>query len=389
MRLGISAGRLVSHRYGVGHYIEYLLREWARVSLPFDCITLYTNSPIDAEILGLSPVYRNRVVKSPIMPLFWEQVMLPVAARHEDVLFCPSYTMPLAYPGRCVVTNHAIYDFLPGSIPWSHRLRYSLLARLSARRAPLVLAVSESGKRDLMAHWGIPAEKIQVVYPAADERFRPIADRAAVWGIKQKYGVGDAPLILFVGKLSRRRHVSEVVRAFQLLKRRHQLPHKLLIVGPDHLHMGIEQHIAASGVPADIVHVPYVDHKDMPLLYNAADLYIMPTEHEGFSVAILEAMRSGCPVVTLDHPSLHEGLYDGVHCAANASPEALCEAMLEPLTDPTWRHELGGRARAIAETFTWERAAQRTLALLLATAHGQRDEVMELTVQMDPKQRRV
>src|SRR5262249_47729663 len=148
-------------------------------------VTLYSRSPVGRDITDLNPRYRNKLVASPVEALLWEQAALPTAARQEDLLFCPSYTMPLAYRGRCVITNHGIYDGLSGSFPWWYRLRYSLFYQLSALRADLVLAISESAKQDLIKHYRIPAHKIQVVHPAADERFHPMRDQAALSAIKR------------------------------------------------------------------------------------------------------------------------------------------------------------------------------------------------------------
>lgn len=363
-RLGISARRLAGRRLGVGRYIEYLVREWAREPLPFDHVTFYSRASVGDDILALNARYRNRQVASPVEPFLWEQAALPIAARQEDVLFCPSYTMPLAFPGRCVITNLGIYDHLPGSFPWWYRVRYSLFYRLSARRAHLVLAISESAKHDLARYYHIPPGKIEVVHPAPDRRFHPIDDVVLLRQTRWKYGVGDSPLILYAGKLSRRRHVPELIQAFKELKSRDRLPHKLLIVGPDYLRLGIKQQIANSGVSESIVHVPFVDHDDMPLLYNAADLYVLPTEHEGFSFTIMEAMACGCSVVTLDHPALHEGLFEAAHCATDPSPTSLAEAMRTILADPVRRARMSERALALSANFTWERSARRTLALL-------------------------
>src|SRR5205823_1158652 len=136
----------------------------------------------------LSHAYRSRLVSSPVELLLWEQVALPIAAREDDVLFCPSYSMPLAYPGPCVITNLGIYDGLTGSFPWWYRFRYASLNKPSARRANLVLAISESAKRDMVRFFGLDPAKIQVVYPAAEERFHPIHNAEALASIKRKYG---------------------------------------------------------------------------------------------------------------------------------------------------------------------------------------------------------
>ncbi|HEX8918143.1 MAG TPA: glycosyltransferase family 1 protein, partial [Chloroflexota bacterium] len=313
----------------------------------------------------------SRMVPSPVEGLLWEQVALPLAARQDDVLFCPSYTMPLAYPGRCVITNLGIYDGLKGSFPWWYRFRYSYFNKPSARRADLVLAISESAKRDMVRYFDIASSKVQVVYPAAEERFHPISNQALLDAVKHKYGVGDSPMVLFAGKLSRRRHVPELIQGFAQLKKQYRLPHKLLIVGPDYLNIGVGRHISASGCSGDIIHVPFAGHDDMPLLYNGAELYVLPTDHEGFSFTIMEAMSCGRAVVTLDHPALREGLFEGAHCAPSPTPRHLCEAMAEVLTDHPLRQRLEERALAGSATFTWERTARLTLRALESIAAGQ------------------
>jgi glycosyltransferase involved in cell wall biosynthesis len=360
-RLGISARRLAGRRLGVGRYIEYLLREWARGGSPFDEVALYSRDPIGPDLLALSGRYRNELVTSPIETLYWEQIALAWTARRDDVLFCPSYTMPLFRRGRTVIMNHGIYDGLPDSFPRWYRMRHAALNRLSAQRADLVLAISESAKRDLIKYYKLPREKIRVVLPAADERFHPIEDQQALRAIRSKYDVGDAPVILFVGKLSRRRHVPELVRAFSQLKSRQHWSHRLIIAGPDYLNTGISRIIEQSGCKADIIHLPFVDHDDMPLLYNVADLYVLPTEHEGFSFTIMEAMGCGRPVLTLDHPSLHEGLFEAAFCARDSSAEALYDAMHTLLSDPDLRANLGFRGRELCTRLSWARAASETL----------------------------
>jgi glycosyltransferase involved in cell wall biosynthesis len=372
MRLGVSARRLAGQRLGVGRYIQYLLTEWAKCQLPFERVTLYSRAPVGRDILNTSSRYHNQVVASPIEPLLWEQLALPVAARSEDVLFCPSYTMPLAYRGRCVITNLGVYDHLPNSFPAWYRVRYSLPYRLSARRADLVLAISESAKRDLVMHYRVRPDRIAVIYPAPDERFRPVNNTAALRACRQEYGMGDTPFVLFVGKLSRRRHVPELIDAFAHLKRRHGMAHKLLIVGPDYLNLGIRERIARSGAASAIVYVPFVDHDDLPLLYNAAELYVLPTEHEGFSFTILEAMACGRAVVTLDHPALHEGLAEGAYCAISPAPTALSDALLAVLSDAHLRHTLEERALALSARFTWASTASRTLDGLQRVTAAQR-----------------
>ena len=108
MHIGVSAWRLHGQRLGIGRYIEYILKHWSTMLASDERVTLFTREPLDLEALGLTRAFTTRILRPPMTNALWENLLLPRAARDADVLFGPSYTLPLLYRGRSVVAIHSV-----------------------------------------------------------------------------------------------------------------------------------------------------------------------------------------------------------------------------------------------------------------------------------------
>ena len=114
MKLGVSAWRWGGQRLGIGRYIEYLIRYWSTMLGPDDRVTIFTHAPLGADLLALSPAFENRRLRPKMTNALWENLLLPRFGPRLDVLFGPSYTLPLVYPGRSVVAIHSVDEAVPG-----------------------------------------------------------------------------------------------------------------------------------------------------------------------------------------------------------------------------------------------------------------------------------
>ena len=139
----------------------------------------------------------------------------------------------------------------------------------------------------MVHYYGIKPERIHVVPEGVDTRiFRPIEDRArlAEWRVR-RFG-SDQPFIVYVGKPTERRNLTPLIQAFALLKKEKGIPHKLLIVGADLPGTSpFRQVIAETGLAQEVLVLGYVGHGEMPVVYNAADLFIYPSAITGFRVS--------------------------------------------------------------------------------------------------------
>lgn len=370
MILGVNVIRLTRKFTGVGRYLECVLREWSGMELPFERVLLYTHTLLRQEHVAF-PLERfeQRVIGRVVPDPLWEAVWLRQAAKEVDVLYCPSYSIPWAYPGRCAVTYLGPSEFRFGGYAWWRAQAYETLFRYSARRADRVFAISRAVRNRLVQDFRIPDDRIDLTYLAASDLFRPLGNCLDVEQRRRKYIPGDEPFILFVGKLAKRHSIPNLLAAFAELKHDSRLPHRLVLVGPDYLHLDIPARARRLGIANCVTHIPYVYHADLPPLYNAAEFFVYPaTEAEGFGIPVVEAMACGTPVVTVNQGSLRE-IAPGAALTTEASGvDDLREAMVRMATDAELRRELSTRGIERAKSFQWRITAERTLDVLARLA---------------------
>jgi glycosyltransferase involved in cell wall biosynthesis len=363
--LVLNGLRLGGARTALGRYIEILARQWSLQDIPFDRIRILVPQPTQIEgqlsdrIEVISPPGPSRPLAA------WEQFTLPRAAAGAAVLFCPGYIAPVVGSTPLVVANHGIYEGIPGEFSLLQRMRTVPLYRAAVRNADAVIAVCVSARADIIRYLGADPAKIAVIHAAPDPRFlrRPGAADIEV-AVTRALGTA-APYVLFVGKLSRRRNVPALVEAFADVRRDGDLPHRLLIVGPVADTERVRGLAERHGVADAVVHINHLEHRELALLYAGADVFALPTTHEGFSWTILEAMASGAPVLTADHASLHEkGVATAAAVVPEPTPAALAAALRRLLTDPDLRRRHSEAGRAVVAGLSWARTAAETMAVL-------------------------
>ena len=372
MHWGVDAQRLQGQRLGVGRYIEYLVKHWDRSAPADDRVTLYVRRPLPPGDLGVSGRVAVRAVGPSLTGHLWQNLVLPRHASALDVLFCPSYSMPLRYDGRCVVAIHSTNEVEPGTHPWWYKFTYTPIYQRSAERAERVIVPSESTRQDVQAYYGIPASKIDVVPQGADESFRPIDDPAVRSATRKRWLGDDVPYVVFVGKLSQRRNVPVLLEAFAQLKQRTNLPHKLLLFGPNHLNLPLADLAARLGITEHVVQTDgkVQRHDEVVAVYAAADLYVSASSYEGFSMTLVEALSCGTPVVGVNKAAFAEVASECAVLVDESAPELLAGAMERVLTDPGLAADLRRRSLERAESYRWHHTAQQTLDVLRRVAEA-------------------
>jgi len=371
VRLGVNARRLEGQRLGVGRYIEYLVKHWGTMLRPEDEIVLYLREPPRPEDV-LPEGITTKLLRPRLTGIAWEAVHLPRAARHVDVLFCPSYSRPPVFSGRTVVAIHSTNEAQAGTHPWWYSLTYSPLYRRSARAAERVIVPSRSTLEDIKELYEIPGERLVVVPQGVDDDFRRVEDEELLSAARRRWAGSDAPYVLFVGKLSQRRNIPSLMRAFALAKKRARLPHTLLLMGPNHLEQPIadlaaELEIADSFVQTD---GRVESHAELAAVYSGAELYVNASAYEGFSITLVEAFACGTPVITVDRAALTEIAGDAAMLVSEPTVEELASAIELVLGDEALRRDLSSRGVERAKRYRWSDTARETLAVLRTVANG-------------------
>jgi glycosyltransferase involved in cell wall biosynthesis len=207
------------------------------------------------------------------------------------------------------------------------------------------------------AYWNLPDGKLTPIPNGVDcARFHPDAALHTEW--RARLGLDGRPMILYVGRLCEQKGTDLLIAAYRMLKR----PAVLVVAGPCE-RFGQTQigALVAQVREAGGIYLPPLDDADMPGIYNACDIFVMPTrELEMFGMAAVEAQACGKPVVASDHGGLRETVPETAGARFRTGDATDLAAHLEALLDkPDLLGTLGAGARENAARYDWLRIAQR------------------------------
>lgn len=371
MRIGFNGQRLSGQRLGVGRYIEYLCRHWQDMLRDDEELSLFLRRPLDAPVLGSRANAHDVLLASRWSGVPWENVHLRRAARSQDVIFNPAYSAPLAFGGRSVVATHSVTEANPGMESWWYRQRYSRLHAASARQANAVIVPGGITRDAVIDHYGVDPAKVVVIPQGADEMFRPGTPDEVLTAIRRRYFGEDRPYILFAGKCSVRRNIPRLIEAYAMLRQANRIPHGLLIFGPNHKDLPLASMCRALGVEADVVQTDGVvqHHAELVPIYTAADVFVHPSEFEGWSLTTVEAMACGTPVIVADRGGLREVAGGYGYMVSDPTADALAEAIADVLSNDALRADLSRKSRVRGAALNWRDIAGATLQVVRNVAN--------------------
>jgi len=170
---------------------------------------------------------------------------------------------------------------------------------------------------------------------------------------REKYGLDDAPTVLFMGRLQQRKGVDILVKAFQLADVQDS---RLLIVGPDEGMLDTVR--ALTDGDERIVITGYLGGDDRLKALSASDVFVLPAIGEGLSMAVLEAMGAGLPVILSHGCNMTDVEPNGAGFVMDVSPDAIADKLRLLLTDAGLRQQMGHASRQlITQKYTWEKVA--------------------------------
>jgi glycosyltransferase involved in cell wall biosynthesis len=283
-----------------------------------------------------------------------------------DLVHAPSLAVPPTDGVPLVVTAH---DAAPLTMPetftrrgrWFHQRGFAA----AARRADVVVTVSEFSAEEIAEHTAIPRDRIRVVPNGVD--LTPASPREIERSL-HTLGLDARPYVLWLGTSQPRKNVRVLVDAFARVAAADALPHVLVLAGASGWLVDDEAAVRALGDRVRLLgRVPQVH---LAPLFAGADLFAFPSLHEGFGIPVLEAMAQGTAVVAADIPALREVAGGAARFVPPEDVDAWAAALTELLTDDTARAELGSRGRAYAPRYSWDRCADETVAVYREVLSG-------------------
>jgi glycosyltransferase involved in cell wall biosynthesis len=296
----------------------------------------------------------------------WEQAVLPRWLHHDrvTVFHGPVNALPAFWSGPSIVTILDLtFMLLPDTFNRANRLYLRWMAAFAAARADRIIAISEATRRDVVSRLRVPPERVQRVYCGVEPEFRPIEDGRHVAALREKWGL-DEGFILYLGTIEPRKNLVRLIDAYAELRRRGATGRPLVVAGGkgwgyetiiDRAHVaGVDEHVRFVG---------FIPEHEMALWYNAADLFVYPSEYEGFGLPPLEALACGTPVIASNRSSLPEVVGEAGVLVDPTDTAGMADAMQRVLEDERLQSHLSQAGPQQARPFTWRRMAEETLAI--------------------------
>jgi glycosyltransferase involved in cell wall biosynthesis len=375
MRIGIDA-RYLSHGLvgGVHHYVAQLVPTLARLA-PGDDFYLYADRrrPFELSDLPANVAIRFLPWDGPLSSLRNDMNLARWMAKDQlDIAHFPA-NYGFAPPHvQKVVTLHDAINLLPlREIIRGHmkKTRTILLmtylhfaTRASLSGVAMVLTVSQDAAARIMRLYPLSTEKIRVVPHGVDRGWTRVDDEARLAEVKARLGL-TRPFVL----ADALKNPDAVLRAWSLVAAELRATYEIVFFSRLNEAAPVLKAALRNG-QARLVTQPSRD--DLNAMFSLAQALIFPSWIEGFGLPVLEAMACGTPVIASDRGSIPEVTGDAALLSDVNDPNALAEHICQVLTSPGTARQLRLRGQARASLFTWERAAQATLASYAAAVEA-------------------
>lgn len=235
---------------------------------------------------------------------------------------------------KTITTLHGTDITLVGLMPSLYEI-----TRFSISVSDAITTVSDFLKRETVEEFKIE-KPIRVIHNFVDcNEFRPASGSA----VRDRYARPDDRLMIHVSNFRKVKNIPVIVEVFSRVRARR--PSKLMLVGDGPELEAIERLVAEKGLSDDVIFLG--DQEAIQDILPAADVFILPSEHESFGLAALEAMSCGLPVVASNVGGLHEVIDDGVtgFLRDPHDVDGMSDVVRELFDDDERRREVGLKAR--------------------------------------------
>ena len=373
MIIGFDAKRAFNNFTGLGNYSRTLIETLAKY-YPENEYHLFTPKKIHHPRLDFIQAYPSVSVHFPtgfmrnIHPLWRSYFIANDILREKiDIFHGLSHELPLKMPKnvKMVVTIHdLIHEHYPQFYPFIDRKIYSWKFKSACIKADVVVAISEATKQDIMHFYKIEESKIKVIYQSCHPQFyAPFLLRSAYSDNdplsilnKNKHNL-PKNYVLYVGTVNERKNLLGLVKALQMID--NQLDIKLVVIGDggDYFKK-VKNYVLENQMESRVLFLTNIPFSDFPTIYQQAKALVLPSFQEGFGIPIIEALWSGCPVITSEGGCFPEaGGPDSIYINPHDS-EAIAHTIERVVTDVSLRERMILSGREYVQKFHEQRIGE-------------------------------
>lgn len=317
---------------------------------PFDNSFIFSNN--------IKPIVVGPQARHPLLYYLWFEYSIPrvLSSLNPDLFLSPDGYLSLYCKAKSISVIHDLnFEHYPQFLPFAERWFYRYFFPKYALKADRIITVSEFSKNDIIDKYSINPDKIDVVFNGVREYFRPLTFDEQI-ETRSIYS-GQKPYFLFVGALSPRKNISNILRAFDIYKKTHS-NFKLLIAGnPKWLNSDMKKVFWSMQYKEDVIFTGRVTNDELNRLMGSAFALLYPSIFEGFGIPILEAFTCHTVVITSSISSMPEVAGDAALYVDPQSPQSIANAMLKITNNDTLRKELIKKGLKRLQIFNWQKTS--------------------------------
>ena len=320
--------------------------------------------PFDHDFIfapNVHPIVIGPKARHPFLFYMWFEFSIPKILKkiNADLFISPDGYLPLKTKTKTLAVIHDInFMHYPQNFPFLVRKYYQYFFPKFAKKADRIVTVSEFSKKDISRQFNVNNDLIDVVYNGANNIYKPISDREKDI-TKQKFTHGN-DFFIFVGALSPRKNIGNLLLAFEKFKEQTRSNIKLLIVGEKMFKTkNIKKIYKCLKYKDDVIFTGRMNPESLKYLYGASLALVFVPYFEGFGIPIIETMNCNTPVITSNVTSMPEVAGDAALLADPFSTGSIADAMIKIYHDNNLRDKLINKGKIQCQNFSWDKTADK------------------------------
>jgi glycosyltransferase involved in cell wall biosynthesis len=347
---------------GIGTYTENILKQLLKIDTENSYHIYWSGDNYDnynnesSKIIMTSRKHRR----------FFQQYYFPNDLRKEniDLFHVPQNGIGLSSEVDCkkVITIHDLIPYvMPETVGKGYLSEFLREVPQLIESCDGILTVSEKSKRDILKYFPVDENKIFVTPLAADRKYKPLDKEICKLSVQKNFNIGK-PYILYIGGFSPRKNLRSLILAFSKLYKDLNCEYNLVIVGSLKDESSTLMKLAYDlNMDSKIIFTGFVEEELLPVLYNAAEVFVYPSFYEGFGLPPLEAMSCGTPVIASNTSSIPEVVQNSGILIDPYDTDSLVTALGKVLSNESIKATLSKSALKKSSEFSWESTALKTL----------------------------
>jgi len=362
MRIAVNTRFLLNgYLEGFGYFLYETLSRITTDHPEHEFIFIF-DRPFDKRFVfepNIKTVITGPPARHPLLWKFWYDIRIPaVLKKHKADVFisCDGICSLTARIPQLLVVHDLSFIHYPSYINKTHLLFYKKYTTQFLRKAKSVATVSEFSKQDIISQYKIDPAKIDVVYSAAKEIFKPLTSEEKQ-NTKNKYSEGKEYFV-YAGAIHPRKNLVNLLKAFSEFKKRQQSNLKLVLAGRLGWKNGLfKEKLKTYKYRDDVIMTGYIEENELAKIIGSAYALIYPSYFEGFGVPVLEAMQCNVPVITSERSSMEEVAKGAALLIDAADYNSMAQAMMRIYKDENLRNELIQKGIHVACQYSWQKTA--------------------------------